>query len=79
MKTENFVDVLDGVQLPLENVEYTIERYLLDNGVRLDPETRFLLATVRDCVGRVAGSTRAMLAVHSKTEEPLEEDRAWTN
>ena len=29
-----------GVQLPLENVEYTIEQYLLDNGQRLDTETR---------------------------------------
>lgn len=50
-----------GVQLPLENVEYTIEQYLLDNGQRLDIETRMLLANVRDCIGNVAGSTRQIL------------------
>ena len=50
-----------GVQLPLENVEYTIERYLLDHGQRLDTETRILLANVRDCIGNVAGSTREIL------------------
>ena len=54
-------EVLAGVQIPLENVEYTIEQYLLANGARLDTETRFLLAGVRDCVGRVAGSTRRMM------------------
>lgn len=53
--------VLCGVQLPLENVEYTIEQYLLANGARLDTETRYLLAGVRDCIGRVAGSTRRMV------------------
>lgn len=50
-----------GVQLPLENVEFTIEQYLLDNGQRLDTETRVLLANVRDCIGTVAGSTREIL------------------
>ncbi|MEL7467225.1 MAG: hypothetical protein AAFN27_02145 [Pseudomonadota bacterium] len=50
-----------GVQLPLENVEYTIEQYLLMNGQRLDTETRVLLANVRDCVGSVAGSTREIV------------------
>ncbi|MGF1502392.1 MAG: hypothetical protein ACFBSD_11305 [Paracoccaceae bacterium] len=44
--------------MPLENVEFTIEQYLLQNGCRLDLETRRLLAGVRDCVGRVAVSTR---------------------
>ena len=28
-----------GVQLPLENVEFTIEQYLLNHGPRLDTET----------------------------------------
>ncbi|MEM9060446.1 MAG: hypothetical protein AAGD13_08270 [Pseudomonadota bacterium] len=50
-----------GVQLPLENVEYTIEQYLLTNGQRLDTETRVLLANVRDCIGCVAGSTRQLV------------------
>lgn len=50
-----------GVQLPLENVEFTIEQYLLDHGQRLDTETRVLLANVRDCIGSVAGSTRQIL------------------
>ena len=50
-----------GVQLPLENVEFTIEQYLLNHGPRLDTETRVLLAKVRDCIGNVAGSTRAIV------------------
>ena len=50
-----------GVQLPLENVEFTIEQYLLDHGPRLDTETRVLLANVRDCIGTVAVSTRALV------------------
>lgn len=50
-----------GVQLPLENVEFTIEQYLMNNGQRLDTETRVLLANIRDCVGSVAGSTREIL------------------
>lgn len=62
--TENdpAIDVLDGVELPLKNLEFTIEQYLLAHGTRLDCETRMLLAGVRDCVGRVAGSTRRMAA-----------------
>lgn len=55
-------EVLDDVSLPLANLEYTIEQYLLAHGARLDTETRFLLAGVRDAVGRVAGSTRRMTA-----------------
>lgn len=58
---ETVTEVLSGVQLPLENLEYTIQQYLLANGTRLDTETRLLLAGVRDCVGRVAGSTRQMV------------------
>ncbi len=51
-------DVLTTLSMPLQNVEYTIERYLLENGTRLDTETRCLLAGVRDCVSRVAGAAR---------------------
>ncbi|MEM6664484.1 MAG: hypothetical protein AAF666_20160 [Pseudomonadota bacterium] len=53
-------EVLDDVSIPLANLEYTIEQYLLAHGARLDTETRFLLAGVRDCVGQVAGSTRRL-------------------
>ncbi len=53
-------EVLASIRLPLENVEYTIEQFLLANGCRLDVETRLLLAGVRDCVGRVAVSTRRL-------------------
>lgn len=51
-------EVMSNVQLPLENVEFALQQYLLANGQRLDAETRALLAGVRDCVGRVAVSTR---------------------
>jgi hypothetical protein len=60
-KDDEVGKVLADVQLPLENVEYTIEQFLLDRGTRLDLETRCLLATVRDCVGRIAGSTRQVV------------------
>jgi hypothetical protein len=51
---------MSAVQLPLENVEFALEQYLLSHGQRLDTETRILLARVRDCVGRVAVSTRRL-------------------
>ena len=51
-------DVIGTVQLPLANVEFALEQYLLANGQRLDTETRILLAGVRDCVGRVAVSAQ---------------------
>ena len=53
-------EVLSRVQLPLENIEFTLEQYLLENGQRLDTETRILLAGVRDCVGRVVVSARRL-------------------
>ena len=51
-------EVISAVQLPLENVEFALEQYLLAHGQRLDTETRVLLAGVRDCVGRVVVSAR---------------------
>ena len=61
-KTEGarLAEVVSDVQLPLDNLAYTVEAYLMANGQRLDFETRLLLATVRDCAGRVAGSVRQM-------------------
>ncbi len=53
-------EVISAVQLPLENVEFALEQYLLAHGQRLDTETRVLLAGVRDCVGRVVVSTRRL-------------------
>lgn len=50
--------VIEGVRLPLENIEFTIEQYLLNHGARLDTETRCLLAGVRDGVRRVASKAR---------------------
>ena len=53
-------DVVEGVALPLKNLEFMIEEYLLEHGLRLDVETRYLLAGVRDCIGQVACSTRML-------------------
>ncbi len=50
--------VIEGVRLPLENIEFTIDQFLLDHGTRLDTETRCLLAGVRDGVRRVASKAR---------------------
>lgn len=60
-------EVMSAVQLPLENVEFALDQYLLSHGPRLDTETRVLLAGVRDCVGRVVVSTRR-LARSERTE-----------
>jgi hypothetical protein len=53
-------EVICAVQLPLENVEFALDQYLLAHGQRLDTETRVLLAGVRDCVGRVVVSARRL-------------------
>ncbi len=49
--------VVEDVALPLKNLEFLIDDYLLLNGCRLDTETRFLLAGVRDCLGKVLCTT----------------------
>lgn len=51
-------DRLGEIEIPLKNIEYTIQEYLMAHGTRLDTDTRVLLAGVRDCVGRVAASAR---------------------
>lgn len=70
-------EVVSDVQIPLDNLAYTVEAYLLANGPRLDTETRLLLAGVRDCAGRVAGSVRQMASQppggsRSRRSRPLE-------
>lgn len=50
--------VIRDLHLPLSNLEYTIEQHLLTHGLRIDAETRLLLASVRDCVGNLAACTR---------------------
>lgn len=60
----HFAEVVSDVQIPLDNLAYTVEAYLMANGTRLDVETRLLLAGVRDCAGRVAGSVRQMAREH---------------
>ena len=50
-------ELVKGVALPLKNLEFLIDEYLMANGCWLDTETRVLLAGVRDSLGRVACST----------------------
>lgn len=59
MQCKNVDRRLDDVELPLKNIEFTIQQYLMAHGARLDTETRLLLAGVRDCVGRIAVSPGA--------------------
>ena len=63
-------DFVSDIQIPLDNVAYTIEAYLMAHGSRLDTETRFLLAGIRDCADRVAGSARRMLRDTVPRREP---------
>jgi hypothetical protein len=60
MLDTRLAEVVSDVQLPLDNLAYTVEAYLMANGARLDTETRYQLAGVRDCAGRVAGCVREM-------------------
>ncbi len=50
---------LQDVEIPLKNLEFTIQEYLMAHGARLDTDTRVLLAGIRDCVGQVAASRGA--------------------
>ena len=53
---DNPADYVNSVALPLKNLEFLINDYLMANGTRLDVETRLLLAGVRDSLDRVANS-----------------------
>lgn len=59
MQCKNVDRRLDDVELPLKNIEFTIQQYLMAHGARLDTETRVLLAGIRDSVGRIAVSPGA--------------------
>ncbi|MEM7056566.1 MAG: hypothetical protein AAF557_03190 [Pseudomonadota bacterium] len=71
MQDKNVDRRLDDVEIPLKNIEFTIQQYLLAHGSRLDTETRILLAGIRDCVGRVATSPGAHInAPSARIEVP---------
>lgn len=55
---EPSAEVIRELELPLRNMEYTIHAYLMDNGNRLDAETRVLLAGLRDSLALVAYRTQ---------------------
>jgi len=44
-------EALRRVELPLRDLEYNVEAYLLDNGAKLDTGTRRFLAQLRDALG----------------------------
>jgi len=47
-------EALRRVELPLRDLEYNIEAYLLANGARLDTGTRRFLAQLRDALGNLS-------------------------
>ncbi|MEM1345889.1 MAG: hypothetical protein AAGI34_15095 [Pseudomonadota bacterium] len=68
----------DEIRLPLENIEFTLEQYLLENGCRLDLETRLLLARLRDSLGAVAQSSRRMVeAERQRTPKAGSRAQKW--
>lgn len=73
---ERLDEALEAIRLPLENVEFTIEQYLLQNGARLDTDTRLFLAGVRDCIGRAAVSTRRLTRSADPEQVPVITRRA---
>jgi len=68
---------MSDIQMPLENLAWTIEEYLLANGTRLDCETRFLLAGVRDCADRVAASVRQVARQSANSASPPRDSRTF--
>ena len=63
--------VVADIQIPLDNLAWTVEAYLMANGTRLDTETRLLLAGIRDCADRVAGSVRRVARQGARKEPPV--------
>ena len=57
---ERRVQLLTRVNLPLENLEFTIDSFLQENGSFLDRHTRAMLIGVRENVHRVALSARRL-------------------
>lgn len=47
-------DPVRDVELPLRDLEFAIEQYLMETGCCLDLRTRAFLASVRDGIGHVA-------------------------
>ncbi|MEM0922229.1 MAG: hypothetical protein AAGI13_04245 [Pseudomonadota bacterium] len=44
---------VDDLHMPLRNMAFTIQHYLLENGMRLDWRTRYFLAGLRDSLNTV--------------------------
>lgn len=65
------LDVLEDVQIPLVNIELALEQHLRNNRTQLDPQTRFLLAGVLDCIGRVALCAGEMVAREQPRSQTL--------
>ena len=63
-------EVVARVQLPLENLEYALDAYLYDNANWLDPRTRDMLVSVREGVGQVAMSARALSDADARPQGP---------
>lgn len=57
---EGHAALLREVQLPLENIAFTLDQHLLANAPQLDLETRILLAGIRDSIDRVAEASRRL-------------------
>ena len=57
-EVDPFVEVVTGIEMPIQNAEFAIHAFLMANGNRLDLETRTLLAGVRDCLHKVTDQTR---------------------
>lgn len=68
---ERISEVMSRVHLPLTNIEFVIEQYLMTQGARLDLETRMLLACVRDGVGQVADSTRRLTESEDTSDQEI--------
>lgn len=51
-------ELLRQFHLPLENLEFTLDNYLEQQGAGLDPETCILLTRLRDSIGQLARNSR---------------------
>lgn len=57
-RSDKLATLIERGCLLLGNIEFQIEQHLLMHGTRIDPQTRWFLAQVRDAAGAVAGDAR---------------------
>lgn len=69
---EQLSELLCDVRIPIENLAFALDQYILQRGRQLDAETRALLAGVRNSLDQVARSARRITdkSAHWAEDQP---------